>query len=150
LKIVGAGPASERLRKEYPEVEFCGYRTGDELHTLVSQSSFVVIPSLCNENCSMAALEGMAYGKPIIASRIGGLPEQVDEGKTGFLFRPGDVEDLLEKMEALIRNRPQRKEMGSAGREKVVLNYSFEGHCSGLLKVYDEVLNAVRDLDRRG
>ena len=140
LKIVGTGPLLEQLKNEYPQVEFLGYQTGNELKKLISESSFVVVPSQWNENCSMSVLESMAYGKPVIGSRIGGLPEQVEDNKTGFLFQMGNVEELKEKMILLAKNKELRREMGKAARKKLEKEYSFEAHGTKLMKIYEDLL----------
>ena len=66
----------------------------------------------------MAVLESMALGKPVIASRIGGLPEQVNEGETGYLFEMKNIEDLAKKMERLIVDSELRKTIGIRARKK--------------------------------
>lgn len=141
LKILGTGPLLEKLKNEYFQVEFLEYKTGNELKKLISESSFVVVPSQCNENCSMSVLESMAYGKPVIASRIGGLPEQVEDNKTGFLFQMGNIEELKKKMTLLSKNKKLRTEMGKEARKKLEKEYSFEAHCAKLMKIYEDLLS---------
>ncbi len=140
LKIVGTGPLENELRTKYPQAEFLGYKKGGELKNLVANASFVVVPSEWYENCSMAVLEAMALGKPIIASRIGGLPEQIEDGKTGLLFEMGNAEELREKMLYLWKNRNLRIEMGKEARKKAEKEFSLEKHCEELLKIYEELL----------
>lgn len=140
LKIVGTGPIEAELRTKHPEAEFLGYRTGEELKSLVARASFVVAPSEWYENCPMAVLEAMALGKPIIASRIGGLPELVEEDKTGLLFEAGNGEDLKEKMLFLWKDRELRYEMGRAAREKAEREFSLEKHREELLRIYRGLL----------
>ncbi|MBU4444419.1 glycosyltransferase family 4 protein [bacterium] len=140
LKIAGTGPMEDMLRKGYPDVEFLGYKKGEELNEIISKSAFVVVPSECHENCSMVVLEAMSMGKPIIGSRIGGIPEQVEDGKTGFLFEMGNVGELAEKMKILTQNKKMRVEYGKAARKKVESEYSLARHCNGLLGIYDELL----------
>lgn len=140
LKIVGDGPLAERLSGEYPEAQFAGYRTGHELRQIVRECSFVVAPSQWYENCSMTVLESMAMGKPVIASRIGGLPEQVDHGTTGFLFDSGDAHELKKYMKFLVGSADLRGKMGKAARAKVEREYSLESHCAHLLEIYEELL----------
>ncbi|OAQ19847.1 glycosyltransferase family 4 protein [Thermosulfurimonas dismutans] len=142
LKIVGTGPMEAELKAKYPEAEFLGYRTGEELKSLVARASFVVVPSECYENCPMTVLEAMALGKPIIASRIGGLPELVEEGKTGLLFEMGNVEELKEKMLFLWKNKDLRREMGRAARQKAEREFSLEKHCEELLRIYRRLLES--------
>ena len=141
LKILGTGPLFEKLKNEYFQVEFLEYKTGNELKKLISESSFVVVPSQCNENCSMSVLESMAYGKPVISSRIGGLPEQVEDNKTGFLFQMGNIEELKKKMTLLSKNKELRTEMGKEARKNLEKKYSFEAHCAKLMKIYEDLLS---------
>jgi len=140
LKIVGTGPLMGELKKKYPEVEFIGYKKDAELKEIISRASFVVVPSEWYENCSMSVLEAMAYGNPIIGSRIGGIPEQIEDGKTGFLFEMGNVEELAGKMILLAENEELRKEMGKAARVKLEKEYSLDTHCTKLKEIYNALL----------
>lgn len=141
LKIAGSGPLEQDLRREYGDAEFLGYKSGDELNEIISRSSFVVVPSEWYENCSMVVLEAMAMGKPVIGSRIGGIPEQIEEGKTGFLFEAGNASELAAKMKMLAENHSMRLDFGKQARQKLVSSYSLEKHCEGLLDIYGELLN---------
>ena len=146
LKIVGTGPLEEVLKREFSAAEFCGYKSGEELNGLIRNAAFVVVPSEWYENCSMVVLEAMAFGKPVIGSRIGGIPEQVENNKNGLLFEMGNVEQLARKMEVLTEDKVLRKEMGRAAREKLEREYSLQDHCEGLLDIYSELLG--RDVRR--
>ena len=88
LKVVGTGPLEKDLRPP-PGCELLGYKTGDALRRIVAQAAFVVVPSESYENCSMVVLEAMALGKPVIGSRIGGIPEQIADGVIGPPLRDG-------------------------------------------------------------
>ncbi len=140
LKIVGTGPLEAELRRKYPRVDFLGYQGGEKLNNLIANAAFVVIPSECYENCSMMVLESMAFGKPVIGSRIGGIPEQIEDGKTGLLFEMGNENELKEKMAFLYDNQGVRQEMGQAARQKLENEYSLEHHCQGLLNIYSQLL----------
>ena len=72
----------------------------------------IVVPSEWHENSPISILEAMAYGKPIVASQIGGIPELVREGKTGLLFDPGNVDQLSDKITLLLGNRGLREAFG--------------------------------------
>ena len=101
LKIVGTGPEEERLRMMaagVPNIEFTGYRSGEELFSLVRNCSFVVVPSRWYENNPMTIVEAYAYGRPVIGAAIGGIPEIVEDGRTGFLFPQGNAADLSERV----------------------------------------------------
>ena len=100
LKVVGTGPKEDELRqKNYPNVEFLGYKTGEELYNIVRNAQFVCVPSEWYENNPMTVVEAYSMGVPVIGARIGGIPEIVDEGKTGFLFESGNVESLEKAVE---------------------------------------------------
>ena len=141
LKVVGTGPLEEKLRMHYPMVEFLGYKTGAELKNILAHCALVVIPSEWYENCSMVVLEAMAMGKPVIGSKVGGIPEQVDDGKTGLLFEMGNADDLAKKMEMLMRDCGLRRKMGEAARRKVEQEYSFAMHGETLIQIYRSLLN---------
>lgn len=103
LKIVGTGPLEENLKKEQKEkyignVEFLGYKSGKELTDLVSAAYFVIVPSEWYENNPMTIIEAYSVGTPVIGARIGGIPEIVIDGKTGFQFESGNADDLREKL----------------------------------------------------
>ncbi len=140
LKIVGTGPLEEDLRRKYPGVDFLGYQSGEKLNNLIANAAFVVVPSEWYENCSMVVLESMAFGKPVIGSRIGGIPEQIEDGKTGFLFEMGNENELKEKMAFLYDNPGMRQKMGRAARQKLGNEYSLKHHCQGLLNIYSQLL----------
>ena len=140
LKIVGTGPLEDDLKEDYAEAEFLGYKSGDELQQLIKNAAFVVVPSEWYENCSMVVLEAMAYGKPVIGSRIGGIPEQIEDGVTGLLFEMGNARELAEKMEYLIDNPEVRTEMGKAARAKLEREYSLQQHCESLVSMYEQLL----------
>lgn len=140
LKIAGTGPLEKELQARYRCVEFLGYQSGQALKDLIGRAAFVVVPSEWYENCSMAVLEAMALGKPIIASRIGGLPEQITDGETGLLFEMGNPSDLAQKMEILADNPTLRASMGQAARIKLEKEYSLKDHCASLVQLYEDLL----------
>lgn len=141
LKVVGTGPLLEELAQEYKDVDFLGFKTGNELNSLIGGASFVVVPSEWYENCSMSVLEAMAYGKPVIGAKIGGIPEQIEHGKSGFLFEMGNEEELAAQITILAADEGLRKKMGDRARQKLIEEYSLDRHCKGLLSLYDEMLS---------
>lgn len=142
LKIVGTGPDKDKLQRQYPEAEFTGYKSGSELIKLITEASFSVVPSEWYENCSMSVLESMAYGKPVIGSDIGGIPEQITNGESGFLFEPGNVRELAEKISYLIGNKELRHDMGKASRRIINEKYSLDEHCNKLMNIYGKIINS--------
>lgn len=140
IKIAGTGPLEFVLRKENPEVDFLGYQCGQKLKDLIRNSAFVVVPSEWYENCSMVVLESMALGKPVIGSNIGGIPEQIDDGETGFLFEMGNSVELSKKMRILIEDKELRISMGRAARAKFEREFTLAKHCSTLMAIYNDLL----------
>lgn len=104
LSIVGFGPEEERLKTLTQElgleskVMFLGPVYGDDLQKLLKVARAAVIPSEWYENTPYALLETLASGTPVVATRIGSLPERVQDSYNGFLFTPGDAHDLAEKI----------------------------------------------------
>lgn len=90
----------------------------------------------------MSVLEAMAYGKPIVGSRIGGISELVEEGKTGLLYEAGDVDGLLQALNQLMHSKGLRQQMGKFGRERVEQHFSLDMHHQGLMNIYKNVLGA--------
>lgn len=141
LKIVGTGPLLEEIRQQYNNVEFLNYKSGNALHALISAASFVIVPSEWYENCSMSVLEAMAHGKPVIGSRIGGIPEQIEHGKSGFLFEMGNEKELAEQITILSKDIGLRRQFSARARQKLIDEYSLEHHCIGLTSLYKESLS---------
>jgi glycosyltransferase involved in cell wall biosynthesis len=86
-----------------PLIRFVGYVTGEAKQALLQQADYLLVPSLWYENAPVAVIEAAAHGVAVIASRIGGLPEFVREGRTGLLFEPGDAAGLASIMQGLLR-----------------------------------------------
>ena len=85
-----------------------------------------VMPSQVEEAFGMVAAEASAYGLPVIASRMGGLREIVEEGVTGFLLDPSDANSFAAKVELLAENPALAKAMGEAGRQRILANFTVE------------------------
>lgn len=104
LKVVGTGPKEDGL-KEFvrtygmKNVEFLGYKRGKELKDLVANAYFVIVPSEWYENNPMTIIEAYSAGTPVIGARIGGIPEIVVEGETGYQFESGNSKGLREVVE---------------------------------------------------
>jgi len=145
LKIVGEGPAENDLKALAEKlgadnVEFLGYKSGDELGELIGQAQFIVLPSRVYENLPLAVMEAFASSKPVVATELGGIPEMVEDGINGFLFPNGDVGALREKLKILVRDSNLRAEMGAKAREKAERLYNREKHYREVIEVYREVL----------
>lgn len=141
LKIVGHGPLHDELAAKYPDVEFLGYvQQGEGLNKLIKHARAVILPSECYENCSMAVLEAMSFAKPVIGSRIGGIPEQIRDGVEGILFTPGNAQELAEAMDVLVEDPEKARGMGLNGRQRLSEKYALSKHMDMLLVLYKELL----------
>lgn len=141
LKIIGAGPLLESLKlkvedKKIKNVKFLGYKTGEELMNEIKKSIAVVIPSECYENNPRTILEAFALGKSVIGSRIGGIPELIQDNINGLTFEPGNAADLRLKISSLMNNPAKVVEMGKNARKFAEERFSPEKHYSELIKIY--------------
>jgi len=99
------------------------------------------LPSECYENAPMSVIEAMAYGKPVIGARIGGIPEMVIDGVTGFTFESGNATDLREKLfHVLNLSNKSLESMGRAARRSAEQYFSAENHYQKLMTLYKKVL----------
>ncbi len=145
FKIVGEGEESGRLRRFIKEhqlknVSLLGAKYNNELKEIIQNAACVVVPSLSYENAPFAVLEAFALGKPVIASNIGGLPELVLDGKTGFLFKAGNADDLKEKILKLYPYPCLMRTMGLQARLMVERSFSPEEHYKNLIAVYQKAI----------
>ena len=101
--FAGFGSAEEGVKK-VPNAEYVGFKTGDELKELIAKARVSVCPSEWYENCPFSVIESQIYGTPVVGSRLGGIPELIQEGKTGLLFEAGNSEELAEKIKQIIDN----------------------------------------------
>jgi len=141
FKVAGDGPILPEMTTRAPHnVEFLGRLTFDDLIAFYSKARILVVPSLWYEPFGMIVVDAMALGVPVIASRIGGLPDVVDDGVTGALFEPGNSRDLVCKIRDLWEDSNGCERMGGAGREKALTQYSPEAYLRSLLAVYNAAI----------
>lgn len=141
FKAAGSYENAIELTKSAPSnFELCGFLDGNKIHEFYQNSRFIVLCSECYEVCPLVLLEAMNRGKAVICSRIGGLPEIVEDGITGLLFEPGNVNDLSEKIRYLWDRPDLCKKMGEVGREKALQLYSPEKYYESLMTVYKKAI----------
>ena len=85
----------------------------------------VAVPTVAQEGLSRSSAEAMAAGRPVVASRIGGLPSTVVDGVTGLLCEPGSDEDLAARLDVLLSDEKLRRELGQAGRRRFEEHFSW-------------------------
>jgi len=142
--VCGTGP-EELILKEFvhangldEEVLFLGFRT--DIPRVLKTLDILVLTSLTIESFSMAAVEAMAMKVPVIATNVGGLPEVVEDGKTGILVPPGDINALCSAIKYLVKNPEARLKMGENGRLRVLEKFTIE---QNVRKTEEVFLNLV-------
>jgi glycosyltransferase involved in cell wall biosynthesis len=145
VMIAGDGPQRQdlenlRLKLGCQNVDFLGYVERARLPVMVREAMCVVMPSICFENFPYAILEAFALGKPVVASRIGGMPEMVKVGETGLLFEPGDALALSRHIEYLEGNPSEAERMGRRARQVAETEYSPDSHYAGIVAAYERVM----------
>lgn len=141
FKIAGNCSRMQQLRGHTsPNLLFCGHLNKSQLHEFYTNSRIIILPSICYEGFPNTMIEAMFYAKPVICSRIGGLPEIVDDGVTGLLFEPGDADELSQKIRCLWDNPGLCSKMGQAGRQKALREYSPGKYYQRLMAAYKKTI----------
>lgn len=143
LKVVGTGPIEAELKAKYslPNIEFVGYKSGKELFSLVRDTKFVCVPSEWYENNPMTIVEAYSLGTPVIGSRMGGIPEIIKDGKTGYTFESGNLSDLEQQIaKANALSAEEYAAMADAAYKFYQQNFSEEHHYEELMKFYEGVI----------
>lgn len=147
LLIAGDGPERERIEAYISEhkldgrITLLGYQNQDSIHKYITNSRFIVIPSICNENCPYSVLEAMEIGKPIVASRIGGIPELIADGENGYLYKADDINELKEKLTLLLDDDDKVNRFAQKSRELYESYYSPDSYYNELIKIYNKVMS---------
>jgi glycosyltransferase involved in cell wall biosynthesis len=146
LLLYGIGKTKkyeEYLRGTYnsPNIKFMGWVS--DIEQIYKNMDVLIIPSLWNEPFCRCALEGYYYGIPVIASCVGGMSELVDEGRTGFTFKPGDENGLLDILKQVIADKMFLERLRQNCFEKSK-DFSLESHVDRYLNVYQLLLEKHR------
>lgn len=168
LKVVGTGPLEEELKKKYlrtrtesdptedcasgsitadekkryENIQFLGYQSGGALAELVRRARYICVPSECYENNPMTIVEAYSMGVPVIGANIGGIPEIIEEGKTGFLFEGRDTESF-EKMvlKSFDVSQDEYVSMKKEAQQFAKENFDSEKYKERLEAFYNKVIN---------
>lgn len=134
--FAGSGPLEEELRQR-KNIENVGFKTGDELKSLIAGARFSIYPSIWYENCPFSVMESISLSTPVIASRIGGIPELIEDGKTGILLPISDQKAWCETIHELFFDKKRCKEMSEncmSAKFDAIKDYTDK-----LLKIYTQV-----------
>jgi glycosyltransferase involved in cell wall biosynthesis len=135
------------------EIDFIGTVAEELLPDLYRSASVFVLPSVhdtcyrghvaISELLGLTLIEAMACGTPVICSRVGGLPEVVHDGETGYIVEPGDVDGLRDRLEELLADPQRAQDMGHNGRELVMEEFTWQRCAQRCLAAYEELNGAA-------
>jgi glycosyltransferase involved in cell wall biosynthesis len=145
LVVAGDGPFRGSVEGA-GDLEYLG--AVEDVVSVYRSLTLVAIPSR-SEGLSMTALEAMACGLPVVASRVGGLPEVVVEGETGILVPPGDADALAAAILSLVRDPKRAAALGEAGRRRVEARFTLDEMVDRVAEVYRGVQEATERRRRR-
>ena len=143
LCMVGDGPDRPELERRAHELGvirdtlFLGYQ--EDVAPFYAAFDALVLPS-SNEGTPVSAIEALAAGRPVVATRVGGVPDVVQEGQDGFLVDPGATDDLADRLARLARDPALRERMGGAGRERVLPRYAVARLIDDVDRLYRSLL----------
>jgi glycosyltransferase involved in cell wall biosynthesis len=154
LCMVGDGPERSRLEDRAHELGvvrdtlFLGYQ--EDVAPFYAAFDALVLPS-GNEGTPVSAIEALAAGRPVVATRVGGVPDVVRDGEDGFLVEAGATDDLAERLGQLARDPNLRERMGAAGRERVLPRYAVDRLVDDVDRLYRSLLaESSRDPNKAG
>ena len=144
LYVAGDGPLKPVYRQYIGEkirnrIIFLGYVHKDELPSLYRGCDIFISPAIGGESFGIVLLEAMATQKPVVATRIDGYMEVIEEEKDGLLAEPKDPASLARKISILIENEEYRNMLATRGREKVLRKYTWEKVAKQVLEYYKEI-----------
>ncbi len=146
IKMAGAGPAEEDLKRAINErklaenVSLMGKLSQRQLAEFFGTGAALILPSLFQEPAPLIVIEAALSGLPVIASNLGGIPEIVEDGISGLLCKPGDADDLANKMELMMDDPALAGKLGNEIRTRAISNYRIETMIDRYLKLYDTCL----------
>jgi len=145
LTIIGDGPYRSRLEQlaedlNLNNIEFLGHIPNAQLPIHYNHADIFVLPS-CAEGMSNVILEAMACGLPVVATNVGGNPELVQNGETGFLVPPENVDALYDSLVKLLSDKNLRERMGRSGRKTVEEFFTWDKIAEDYHKLYESILS---------
>lgn len=145
LIIGGEGPDRERIMRlkrkfDLKNMKYVGKITHKEMCEYYKRSRVVVNPTHLPEVFGLVGIEAMSVGRPVVASRIGGITDWLYDGVNGFLVEPNDTKELINKISILLEDKKLAEKMGVKGRHIVEKNFSIEQNARKLLTVYSDIM----------
>lgn len=147
LWIVGDGPLASQVAatvQQVAGVKWLGPQPRDTALALLRRAALVVVPSEWYESFPMVIAEAFAAGRAVVASRLGAMAELIEHGRTGLLFRPGDSEDLAEKVAWAWAHPQALAKMGREARAEYEAKYTAERNYERLIEIYEAAVTRAR------
>lgn len=132
--FAGNGPIEDKI-KNAPNIQNVGFKTGAELEQLIREARFSIYPSEWYENCPFSVMESQMYGTPVLGADIGGIPELIQVGRTGELFKSGNKVDLKQKIEELWRDKEKLNQYSQNCEDNSFDD--IEGYYSKIIRIYE-------------
>ena len=146
--IEGDGPLLGELQAQCKQLELTDivHFIGVEAHVFDFMATIdaLVLPSVRDEDFPNVILEAMSLAKPVIATRLAGIPEQVEDGVTGLLTAPGDAEQLAQAIARLVADPTGRRAMGQAARQRFASRFASDIALDNYLRLYQEMTSATQ------
>ena len=146
LYIAGTGDEEDKIKhiiknkKLEKRIKLLGFLNKEQMIDAISKCKFVVVPSIWYENCPYSILETLAIGKPIIGSKMGGIPELICDKENGFIYKADDINELSEKMNILFTDNKLVEKFSIKSKELANKLYSKEKYYKSLIKIYEHLL----------
>lgn len=146
LMIAGEGKEETNLRQLAQKLDindnitWLGYLTRNDLENVFNQAWLQVVPSVWDEPFGNVTTEAMMRGTGVVASAVGAQPEIIENGVTGILVPPNDVQSLFDALLKLLQNQELAEKMGKAGRQRAILEFSEKRRTDNFLKIYQQLL----------
>ena len=142
VRVAGGGPQADII-SACAGASMLGSLGGEQVRLRMTESVALVLPSIWYEVFPRTLVEAYACGLPVIASRLGALPELVVDGETGLLFEPGSATDLAEKMQWALQNPAAMQKMGLAARRKYEQELAPDHNYEQLMQIYRDAIASV-------
>ncbi|AQG81394.1 glycosyltransferase family 4 protein [Spirosoma montaniterrae] len=142
VKIIGEGPLVPEVMAlaENYNVDYLGKLPLTDTYEVIGKAQALVIPSVWYEPFGRVVVEAYAKGTAVIGSRMGGIPELIDDEITGYIFENDSVEDLVEKIHRVLSNKDMAIQMGLRGRAKYLNEFTPESNYEQLMAIYNDVV----------
>lgn len=144
--VVGTGNHLESCKRLATElginehVHFAGWVPHQELEPLYANAAMMVVPSRWPEPFGMVGIEAMARGRPVVGFAVGGIPDWLEHGKTGFLVAEADTAAMAEAIERILENRDLRSKLGEAAAQRVQQRYQPQLYLQQLMRILEKIV----------